>query len=498
MVNSAAEFESNIELKDDEVQQFMQYMDVVDIERRKSAAAQEQLSFEDRQEKIKAGLRETYAKMGKEVTNAQLEAAVESYTKKRWEFIPPTPGWKGKLVDLYINRNWIATRILLPIAIASTLLFGGVQLGKATIRAQKQREESSVEQRVSNSYSTEKRLEAKLDELSGSDIARQLPSREKTSFNSNLDEGRTILRENAPFFDKYCPLGKPQQAVTKENYQDVSGRLKKVDSALSDVNNKVNTASKLIQEQKSMIFAKQSLDKTFESLKGTAVPTMILNQAQRYYNEGLASLERRNLPGIRSAESSILALTRDASEIATLPKTIKGLYDSAITLAREKKAVDLADKIYADSKTASETADIARLKADSNQLGDLVNILSKEYTITIASKPKSYVTRYYTAHATGERTVSGYYVIAEARENGRPISMNVEDSEDNNRVKTVMQWGEEVPLFIYEEVKADKKDGVVDNNRFATKEKGYLTEKTEFTSREGRKLQQRGKKITQW
>lgn len=485
-------------VEENRIDVFLKTMDIVRAIESENAAVADILNDNEKKAKMRQKLVAAYVEMGREPNPKAIDEAIESVLSHQYEFKPAQKSFSTTLAHAYINRGtlirqWFVTPILALTLAGATL--GTVNSINNSIEAGKERD---VEERVVRVFSSEQQLEARVNDLANDEVAKQLPAKEKTTFNQSIAQGRDSLKETKSFFDKYCPQGKAEKVVTRDNYAKVSDALPAVESTLGTVQSQILSASDVLQGQRKIITAKQSLDKAFQDFRGSGAPTVLLNRAQVLYNQGLASLEQRDVNGARSAEGNISALARDVAEITTLPKAIEQLHKSAKEIAVEKKAVELESTIYADSKVALETGDIQRLRTDKDKLSELVDDLSHRYEVIIASRPKSYVRRDYTANATGIKTVSGYYVIVEARENGTAIPRRVADAEDNGRIKTVTQWGEEVPLYVFEEIKADKKDGTVDNNKFALKEKGYLTEETIFTSQDGRKLKHRGKKITQW
>jgi hypothetical protein len=68
-----------------------------------------------------------------------------------------------------------------------------------------------------------------------------------------------------------------------------------------------------------------------------------------------------------------------------------------------------------------------------------------------------------------------YYVIVEAvGSDGNVLSFPVY-SEEDGRAERVNRWGIRVDQAVYDRIRADKlDDGIIQNNRFGEKRKGYL------------------------
>jgi hypothetical protein len=71
--------------------------------------------------------------------------------------------------------------------------------------------------------------------------------------------------------------------------------------------------------------------------------------------------------------------------------------------------------------------------------------------------------------------VSNYYVIVEAvTPQGKRLTVPI-TSEENGRVYNVQQWGLRVDESLYDKIRQDKlDDGIIQNNRFGLKQRGYL------------------------
>ena len=72
--------------------------------------------------------------------------------------------------------------------------------------------------------------------------------------------------------------------------------------------------------------------------------------------------------------------------------------------------------------------------------------------------------------------VQNYYVIVEAvTSQGKRLTVPI-TSEENGKTYNVQQWGMRVDESLYDKIRRDKlDDGIIQNNLFGVKERGYLT-----------------------
>ncbi len=169
------------------------------------------------------------------------------------------------------------------------------------------------------------------------------------------------------------------------------------------------------------------------------------------------------------------------------------------TAAAQGLAADAEAKLQVqkvlDRATAMQAAkSLSQLRKAAAELATLVVRLEEEYTVTIVSRPgeKSGVDRF-----DNRGRVSGYYLIVEAvTPDGRILPRRIQNAE-NQSTTTVTKWGELVSEAVWNRVVADKQaDGIIDNARFAQKERGAYTEK--MVMQDGGQPLQRGRQITQW
>ena len=107
------------------------------------------------------------------------------------------------------------------------------------------------------------------------------------------------------------------------------------------------------------------------------------------------------------------------------------------------------------------------------QLDRLGNALEQEYTIRIVNRPdeRSGVWRIPDVN----QAAKNYYVVVEAVDSsGTRVEVSV-DNEETGKIERVGSWGLRVDEATFEAVKRDKQDdGIIENDRFGFKRRGYL------------------------
>ncbi len=98
----------------------------------------------------------------------------------------------------------------------------------------------------------------------------------------------------------------------------------------------------------------------------------------------------------------------------------------------------------------------------------------QEYDLRIASRPgaPSGVWR----NPPNKPGTRNYYLIVEAvTPQGERLTVPITSEEDGS-THSVSQWGLRVDDDVFERIRRDKADdGIIQNNRFGVKERGYLT-----------------------
>lgn len=158
---------------------------------------------------------------------------------------------------------------------------------------------------------------------------------------------------------------------------------------------------------------------------------------------------------------------------AAWPEELQTLRHSVMQVAEVDTARALAERYYAKGQAALRDGDGESAEAALQSLTGLRDALEQEYTLRIVNRP-------------GERTgvwrvpdlnpsARNYYIVVEAiGADDSPVQVPV-TSEESGKSERVSQWALRVNENVFRRIAADKQDdGIVQNNRFGVKRRGYL------------------------
>jgi hypothetical protein len=157
----------------------------------------------------------------------------------------------------------------------------------------------------------------------------------------------------------------------------------------------------------------------------------------------------------------------------TLPRALRQAHADVLAVAAEDAAKQRANALLQDGERFISSRDRAGLEKISAELTALRDELTREYTLTIVSRP---------GEPTGvwrrpprNNQARNYYIIVEAvAPDGRRLSLPVRN-EENGVTETVSKFGVRVPQNVWEAVAQDKRDdGIVQRNRLGVKRRGVL------------------------
>jgi len=157
----------------------------------------------------------------------------------------------------------------------------------------------------------------------------------------------------------------------------------------------------------------------------------------------------------------------------TLPKNLRQAHANVLTVAGDADAKQKADQLLADGERAIRNGDRAGAAKARGDLGALAEDLTREYTLTIVSRPGE--TTAVWRRPPNRSQARNYYLIVEAiAPDGRKLSLPIR-SEETGETSTVTKFGVRVPESVYEGVRRDKTDdGIVQRSRFGIKKRGTL------------------------
>jgi hypothetical protein len=167
------------------------------------------------------------------------------------------------------------------------------------------------------------------------------------------------------------------------------------------------------------------------------------------------------------------AAVADLSGLAAFREKLAGQRQSLMAESREDAANVQVEKLYADALAALNSGDVQGARKGSDALQELYGRLVQEYELRIVSRPGTLTAVWREPNRPGVRN---YYVIVDAvTPRGERAALPI-TSEEDGTTRTVTQWGLRVDNALYEKIRRDKlDDGIIQNNRFGVKERGYLT-----------------------
>lgn len=172
-------------------------------------------------------------------------------------------------------------------------------------------------------------------------------------------------------------------------------------------------------------------------------------------------------PAEQAAEQARIEITE------TLPKTLRQAHADVLGIATDEAAKQKANALLADGERAIRDRDRAGMVKASAELAALRDELSREYTLTIVSRPgeSSGVWR----RPPGNSQARNHYLIVEAiTADGRKLAIPVRN-EESGATETVSKFGVRVSQQTYDAVVQDKRDdGIIQRHRFGVKRRGNL------------------------
>ncbi len=167
-----------------------------------------------------------------------------------------------------------------------------------------------------------------------------------------------------------------------------------------------------------------------------------------------------------------------------LPGELSLLKTEATELAVEPHVDALVSRIYERSMAALRLGDVEAADHGVSELKDLLLELELEYTVSVVSRPGelSAVIR----APNDNWAANNYYLIVEAlSRSGSPLKIALRSEEDGG-IETVSSWGVRVDEAVFEQVKVDKSDdGIIQNRNVGAKQRGYLKPQYTISVRDG-------------
>jgi hypothetical protein len=159
---------------------------------------------------------------------------------------------------------------------------------------------------------------------------------------------------------------------------------------------------------------------------------------------------------------------------AALPARLDSQYQQLVKLAKGPQASEQTESLMAEGRAALRNKDEDAVELALERMATLERDIDREYELRIANRPgeRSGVWRIPDANP-GARN---YYIVVEAVDrHGGLVDVPVVNEEDGKTYR-VSEWGMRVDESLFRRVADDKTDdGIIQNNRFGVKRRGYLT-----------------------
>ena len=172
-----------------------------------------------------------------------------------------------------------------------------------------------------------------------------------------------------------------------------------------------------------------------------------------------------------------------------LPEEVASAYEATSVLVEGDQARERLDDLHARARIALDSEDMDGAREALEAIRALNDTLALEYTVRIINRPgqPSGVWRIPDVN----QSARNHYILVEALSpQGERLTVEVENEETGTR-QAVDTWGLRVDEAAFEAVRRDKQDdGIIENDRFGAKRRGYLMPHYELPTTGGA--------ITQW
>ena len=397
-----------------ELDEVMLAMDVVDTLRHEQLLVERELASDERDQALIEKVKRMYAAQGLEVSAEVIAAGVAALKENRFAYQPPPRG-SAWLANLYVSRNRLAKWA----AILAALLVGLFFFYRMALVAPEVRQRQEAAKNINAQISQQQ------DQLSVAkqqlvDLKQALSKAEKSAAASEAAAKRLLTEGGLQLAGAETKLQALEKLPLQPNL----------------------TADNLVRE-------------------GEVIKRRV-EQRRELLQSALAQLN--------SAEAAI----NNLGELAGLREKLASQRQSLLAASREEAARIQTDKLYNDALAALNRGDLAGARQESEALQQLYDHLVQEYEIRIVSRPNMSSGIRRTLLERPE--VQNYYLVVEAvTPQGKRLTVPITGEEDG-KTYNVEYWGMRVDESLYNKVRRDKlDDGIIQNNLFGIKERGYLT-----------------------
>ncbi|MBI4441243.1 hypothetical protein HY639_03685 [Candidatus Woesearchaeota archaeon] len=483
--NNPSDSDTNLAVLD-----YMQIMDVADASRRMQKAVETQLSLDEQKSEIRKHLKETYAAMGENVSDTQLDNAIEKFFSQNYEFKEPNKTLEYRLAELYVARGKIARDVGVPLVAAGVIIGGGYAAVTTVNAARERHREAAVETGAETAYHTRTSLYERLAALTSSPIREELPQTEHHELTTLISTSTGRLQKlDDEFFKQYCIDGQTRDTITRDNYNVLAPTLTYVEQEIAGITRDVQTGEGIIDYQKQLTGMTPALEAIVGDIRNSHPPKPWLKETEKRYAAGKIHIANRDLKAVTDDIRQLQELLSKINEYGIIVTELDQRYAAVRALAKEQGAVRTAEQFYQDARDSLDAINFDNAQKQLKGMVLLEEVLGQDYTLTITGGKWRFL--------NDNNSIRNYYVLVKAVSPEGHVYQKSIRNEETGDIETVNEWGEHVPEEVYEMVKADKMDnGIINNSTFGKKKKGYVTEEVTMTYH-GRPLQRTGQ-ITRW
>jgi hypothetical protein len=156
-----------------------------------------------------------------------------------------------------------------------------------------------------------------------------------------------------------------------------------------------------------------------------------------------------------------------------LPEKIQSRYELLLDKAESAAGTKAVETLFAQAEASRKSGDTEDMQQALAAMEELERKLDQEYTMQIVSRPgeRSGVWRIPDINTSARN----YYIIVEAIDDSGTVQQVSIANEETGKMETVSAWGVRVDETTFQRIAADKQDdGIIQNNVFGRKKKGYL------------------------
>lgn len=213
--------------------------------------------------------------------------------------------------------------------------------------------------------------------------------------------------------------------------------------------------------------ATAAVEQAWEQFQASSPAGEVAKSGRRLYENA-----QRDLKNGDTAAASRQAQTLE--QLAQLPAALESLHSRSLAEAREGSARQQAEALFEQGQRALAAGDVGAAEAARQSLDELLNQLQQAFALRVVSRPDESSGFW----RTPPNNPSGrnYYIVVEAvNAKGETVTVPI-TSEEDGRTNLVSKWGMRVDEGVFEQFRRDKgDDGIIQNNRFGQKRRGYLS-----------------------